>query len=117
MNVKMAAAAATIGVATGLVLGAAPASAATNPWTVGATGAKVNFWEEGDVFRLYDTKADGKAVHFNWYMPYNGDAGSGNHSGAGTNKKFADRNLVDGKLINICVWRTGGSAVCGTTTT
>jgi len=53
MNVKMAAAAATIGVATGLVLGAAPASAATNPWIVGATGAKVNFWEEGDVFRLY----------------------------------------------------------------
>ncbi len=118
MNVKKAAATATIGVAIGLILGAAPASAATNPWTVSTTGAKVNFWEDGDVFRLYDTKADGKGVHFTWYMPYNGDAGSGSHGGgAGTNKKFDDVNLVDNKQINICVWRTGGTAACGTTTT
>lgn len=120
MNIKKAAAAAvvTVGIGAGMVLGGAPASAAINPWTVSTTGAKVNFWEDGDVFRLYDTSADGKAVHFDWYMPYNGDAGSGSNSGgSGTNVKFDSRNLVDGKLINICVWRTGGAATCGTTTT
>lgn len=122
MKIARAATVVTVAAATvgGVLLGSAPASATTdaiNPWVLSAPGATVKFWADGDVFRIYDTKSDGKAAHFTWYMPSTGDAGSGDdYDGNGTNKKYA-RNLVDGKLIQVNVWETGGPVAFGSTNT